>query len=300
MVYYVHLDPRVIEEAFANRPYGFQCLMAMLRGFMQNCCLIDWGGECRGVLKAQVDRLPNGADRWSLKEALKHLDRHHRFVRLPARRSIEDLSDLLEEASNAEVDLVVTSEPRDGITPPRGIEVCSLLDYQSTIFEHRRALKAQGGATYRHGQLDGSEFLSTNFAKALRHAEYLEICDGQLGRHFGDNYRYTIEAFLDWLQGPLENVRNDCPVSILCLESSDGNEELSSFLSDQGVKLKLYRKLPHERFLRSDQFAMEVGRGMDFLLPRNDRNRDVSIATKNHREVTILFQAYGRWCVTPP
>ena len=70
--------------------------------------------------------------------------------------------------------------------------------------------------------------------------------------------------------------------------------ELEAFLGGLGAEAVFYKRLPHERFVLTDQFAFEIGRGMDFLHP-GGRNRDVSIATKNLRQVDKLFASYDHY-----
>ena len=71
--------------------------------------------------------------------------------------------------------------------------------------------------------------------------------------------------------------------------------ELNSVLEAYSARVRYYSRLPHERFILTDQMAFEIGRGMDFLLPANGRNRDVSIASKNIRQVIKLVDSYERF-----
>src|SRR2546423_1242706 len=109
MVFYAYLDPKVISEAFENRPYGYQCLLALLRGFMQNCCVIDWDGRVWAALGAYVQALPRDSDRLMIEKILKFLKDHNRFVTLPTSRPSLGLADVMELAAEAELDLIITA-----------------------------------------------------------------------------------------------------------------------------------------------------------------------------------------------
>jgi hypothetical protein len=53
------------------------------------------------------------------------------------------------------------------------------------------------------------------------------------------------------------------------------------------------KALPHERFILTDQMALEIGRGMDFLDCNTRKNRDVSIGYKSMAEVDDLLRSYA-------
>jgi hypothetical protein len=51
--------------------------------------------------------------------------------------------------------------------------------------------------------------------------------------------------------------------------------------------------MPHQRFILTDQFAIEIDRGLDFLDRATHKNRDVSVNTKSHSETSKLLAAYA-------
>lgn len=309
MVFNAYLDPKVISEANGSRPYGFQCLIALLRAFVQNCCIVDLNGELSAALASQVRMMPRDADRWMLEKILKFLREQNRFVPHPDTDTVATLDAVIAHAREWELDVVITGSNPPPSGEPANVEVCSLANYQLTEFEHERSSVAQGGATFEHDEMGESAFLNLNFRNALRNARWINVCDGSLGQNFGPNYRYTVEKFLEWIF--TTNVRgSECAIAFLCLAptlNEDRNlppaerrfdrakrAELEAFLGGLGAEAVFYRRLSHERFVLTDQFAFEFGRGMDFLHP-GGRNRDVSIATKNLRQVDKLFASYDRF-----
>jgi hypothetical protein len=309
MVFNAYLDPRVIAEAYANRPYGFQCLIALLRSVVQNCCIVDLNGELSAALASQVRAMPRDAARWMLEKILTFLREQNRFV--PRTDSAASLDEVIARARDWELDVVITGSDAQPGGEPRNVEVCSLASFQFTEFEHERSSVAQGGATFEYDELSEFDFLNLNFRKALRNARWINVCDGSLGQNFNANYRYTVEKFIEWLFATHTHGRR-CRVAFLCLAPTLAEDnslpprerrpdsvkrgELEAFINGMGAEAVFYRRLPHERFFHTDQFAFEVGRGMDFLHP-GERNRDVSIATKNSRQVEKLFASCDRFRV---
>jgi hypothetical protein len=295
MVFHAYLDPAAIVRASECQPYGYQCLIAILRGFIQNCCVIDPNGEVSAALADRVRQLPANSDRKTLKELLGFLNVHYRFI---------------DDANHA--DVIVTESLPHGLETGAATEVCSLASYQFTDFEGRRSLSAHGGVTLGFREISPEQLFERHFHRALRHAQQVQICDGSFGENFNQNYRYTVERFLTWLR--TANVLGSrCKVSFQCLaafrEEDRSNRALRrrdwrpdekkcaqvrSFLDNLGVSAELYRFLPHDRFLLTDQFALEIGRGMDFLDQRNECIRDVSLATKDLRQVKRLLGRYAQ------
>lgn len=295
MVFHAYLDPAVIARADEFQPYGYQCLIGILRGFIQNCCIIDPNGEVSAALAARVRQLPANSDRKTLKELLAFLNDHYRFI------DGTDQADVMVTESDAR-------EPGMGVAT----EVCSLANYQFTDFESRRSLSAHGGVTLGFREISPEQLFERHFHRALRHAQRVQICDGSFGENFKPNYRYTTERFLIWLRSA-NLLGAGCKVFFKCLapfrEDDRRNRALrrgdwrpddqkcaavSSFLREHGVSAEFHRFLPHDRFILTDQFALEVGRGMDFLDQNNGCIRDISIATKDLRQVKRLLQSYAR------
>ena len=50
--------------------------------------------------------------------------------------------------------------------------------------------------------------------------------------------------------------------------------------------------LPHERYISTDQFGLEIGRGMDFLDSNTAKNRDVSLNLKDRSVLQSKLAAF--------
>lgn len=228
MVFYASLDPAVIARAYERQPYGYQCLIAMLRGFMQNCCIIDPRGEVAAALAGQVRKLRHDSDRGMLDALLRFLHGHRRFV--------ED---------DVQADVVVS----EGQQAASG-EVCSLANFQFTNFEHERCFSAHGGVTLGFNAMSGGELLDRHFRRALQYAQRVQIFDGSLGQNCNENYRYTVETFLTWFRRT-NRLGEQCPVEIHCREPAEGKEKAERQarlreIQRLGTTMTFYKFLPHD------------------------------------------------------
>ena len=51
--------------------------------------------------------------------------------------------------------------------------------------------------------------------------------------------------------------------------------------------------LPHDRYLITDQVAIDFGRGLDFLDKNTRKNRDLTIGYTSFKEVDNLLKSYA-------
>ena len=309
MVFYVYFDPIVITIANINPPYGLQSLVAILRGFLQNCFIIDFeDSRLYNSIKELVDNLPEVFERKEIKTLLATLAKRKRFIfhlvpdYLGQR---DDVSCMVEQAADSLIDLVLLSQEITGL--PGDIDVASLAIYQNTNFEKFRSKIANEGKVWEAGALGQQEFLDLNFKKAFRFASQIEICDRIFGLKFRDNYKYTLKIMLRWLEqvllepgksklvfhcGKPEGL-TDQYIQSQIVSSKQGR------LSNLQIEIQFYEFidngacLPHDRFILTDQIALDIGRGMDFLDETTRRNRDTFMGYKNITEVTNFLRNYS-------
>ena len=302
MIFNVCFDPKVIEAAAANGPYAIQALVAMLRGFSANCVLLDFeDARLQRGIRAALDALPPRSDRSEITRIIGQLLKRNRFVAAmpdPDWAAPEsEIQHAFWQANAFGVQLVVTGE--QGGT---GVECADLATFQHTAFERERFARALNGRVFASGELSEAEFLICNFANALRYAGRIQICDRLLGKTFAGNFEHTIGVFFRWIE-PILHDPSACEITIHCERAAGRDDHLChmvrSFrrgrLDQTVIKIAFYENpagknaLPHDRFLWTDQFAFEIGRGMDFLDRTTGRNRDVSINLKDSSEVTAAM-----------
>lgn len=307
MVFYVYLQSSVITDAASAGPHGMQNLISILRGFLQNCCLLEFCDDrTRSEIKETVDNLPADFDRATLKKMLTQLAKQNRFaycLEPDYTGEKPDLDCVFEQSRDAFLQLIVVEESSKERGAPEDAEVASLSTYQHTYFEETRSALSSDGRTTPSGELDETAFLNEHFKRALRHASTIELCDRLAGAKFSDNYRHTISRLMTWLANTHADPGN-CRI-VFHFGEADGKKpayikgELTSYrdagaLASTPTEIRYYHtEMPHQRFILTDQFAIEIDRGLDFLDRSTRKNRDVSVNTKSHSETSKLLAAYA-------
>jgi hypothetical protein len=307
MIFYVYFEPEIIGVARQNGTYALQALIAILRGFLQNCFILEFEDlRNDAAIKEELANLPDDFDRAALKKIVGVMKKRHLFISCLEPDYTGEKSDLtciIEQRTDALLDLLLLTE-RGDVPMSDGVEVATLADYQNTDFEAERSRLASEGRTFHDGQLRGGDFLESTFKKAFRFAARLEICDRLFGREYGPNFEYSTREFLGWLETiiyepvALERVIFHCgvPADAYGLDESDIVRDLSATkrgrLANISIEVRFYAQnssLPHERFILTDQVAFEIGRGMDFLNRATGMNRDVMVNYKSFKELTALL-----------
>jgi|ERR1044072_1381614 hypothetical protein len=311
MFFYVYLEPKVIEIARDHGELGLQALIGVLLGFLENCFVADFEDE-RGwnEVRDLVNGLDDDDNRKRIKEILTVMYKRNRLIGCLSpdyageRRDVECL---IEQARGALLDLLLMSELGEYFDGFTEAETSTLEMYQRTRFARERADMAGGGVTMEDGELDEIAFLNRFLLKALKHAHSIEICDRIFGEKYGGNYRYTAGVFFEWLEQNLEDPAN-CRIVIHCgVPDEERIEQLKGHLKSlkrdrlAGTTLQLcfydpvsFRgALPHDRFIVTDQIAIGLPRGMDFLNERTRKTRDLTMDYKKSDQVNRLIASYS-------
>lgn len=313
MLFYVYMQPEVIAIARDNGPYAVQALISFLRGAAQNCCLAVFEDDrMRSQYKELIESMPEDFDRKIIKSLLSSLRKRNRFlfVLTPDHDGVrEDLRCVLETADSVDLDLLLLENNHEEHGQPLKAETCTLQSYQQTGFEIARSRLANEGKTLRDGEIPEIDFLNLHFDKALRHVQRIEICDRILGRQFGDNFEYTLRVLFRWL----ENIIADPAHCSMIFHIGSPQRATLPYIQTQlanfkrgrlerlPIELHVYdvpapdQCLPHERFIVTDQIALVIGRGMDFLDETTHRNRDLVLGYKNMKEVQNLLDSYSAY-----
>ncbi|MBM3839075.1 MAG: hypothetical protein FJ398_14125 [Verrucomicrobia bacterium] len=310
MVFFVYFDPQVIETACGSGD-ALQTLTAVLRGFVQNCLLLDfedWRGHTE--IQRQLGQAPEFTDRSVVKKLFAVLEKRNRFLfcfKDDYTSGKTDLELVFDQATAVELDFILTEDANGCPTSP-GIEVSKLKTYQNSQFEEKRAEVAANGRVYAGGEEVVDKFLDTNFWKALRASKRIHIWDKLFGERFGDNFEFTTRRLLQWLSDALLDP-TACELVFHCgkpLKATSDHivQKLSSFRRERTASMKISVQfydptdgdadLPHGRFIVTDQFAIEIERGMDFLDKKTERNRDGSFNLKDDGEIARVLQRYAQ------
>lgn len=311
MVFYVYIDPAIINIATRNAPYGLQLLIAILRGFLQNCFIVDFtDGEIHQAIGEKVKSLPPTDDRKRIKAILSSFVKHNRFIYCLApdyTGQNNAMVLMLDQAAEALIDLALLETQPDTGKVPETLQITMLLDYQNTQFEIDRSKISSNGKTIAPNIVEKDEFLNTCFLKVFRHATKIEICDKLFGARFNDNYKYSAGELFKWLPEVLADIQNQEVIFHCGKPDGYGDKHLEttikelrdSHLSGLSTKIQYYDmnnlpdSLPHDRFILTNQIALSIGRGMDFLDRSTKKVRDITINIINRNECSNVLQHYS-------
>jgi hypothetical protein len=314
MFFLVYFDPTVIDRAAREGECGMALLVAILRGMQQNCFFADFANE--DVTQEMADRvraLPEEYTRKGIKSALARLVKENRCV--PCLEYDTDPSaayvDLARSQGQAVGLAVAVVEPTSEGDDEKPFEVTDLVGYQYTGFESERSALSSRGATVVPDELDGPTFFNRHFAVAVRHASHIEICDGVFGRKFvsGGDFGFTIGEFIRWI-GKVKADRDGCTLVIHCEDPDNVNRrhDIEHHLKDVRdkhcgglmISVQYYKNkadpsrcLPHARFLVTDRMALNIDRGMDFLVLNTRKTRDVHLAYMSLAKATEVLARYS-------
>ncbi len=171
----------------------------------------------------------------------------------------------------------------------------SILSFPASPFDLERRKHATQGIALAGGEHTSADFYARYLKKALHHAGKIEFVDRLFGEKYGDHFKYTLRVIVR------EYAAHCVAPTEVKVHSGSGNRiphcrnEVADFNADVAVAIETYDlngagpTLPHERYLLTDQFAFEIGRGLDLFDKDTNLNRDVSISFKSQREIQVLL-----------
>ena len=294
MYFYVFLQPEMFEEAQIDGADAIQNIASILNGFLQNCFVAVFEDDRWGTaVKENLKIWPETMTRRRVKSILVKLKKHNRIIYnlVPDYNNEKpDIDCVFEQAHLASLDLLMVVASEGDQAVPTGVEIATRLSYQDTTFEPKRSDIAVSGMTCSPGQMDEDTFIDFHFAKALKHATTIDICDRMCGKtNFTGNFRYTVGKLMirlgQLLQDPLS-----CRI-IFHIGQPPGHgkhfilQELTSIknaaLAGTPIEVRFYDdtlpnpSLPHQRFILTEQIALDVDRGLDFLDSTTQKCRDI-------------------------
>lgn len=317
MYFYVFLQPEVFEEAAADGEDATQNVSAILNGFLQNCFLAVFEDDHWGeAVKEKLGEWPETMTRRRIMSILVQFRKRNRFLyTISPDYSGEkpDLDCVFEQAYSIPLDLIAVIASEANRTAPEGVEVATRRTYQHTAFDPKRSDLAIHGKTCNPDAMDEASFMEFHFARALKHATKIHICDRICGsRNFADNFRYTTKRLMAWLSTVLSEPADCTIVFHLGQPSGQGTnfilQELASFkngpLSSTLIEVRFYNEslpnaaLPHQRFILTDQVALDVDRGLDFIDRKTRRCRDTYVNYQKPEDAQRLLNSYASGCIS--
>lgn len=302
MFYRVFFDPEVVRPAYQSGAVGLSLLIAIWRGFFQNCCICEVDGylvhtrlkEVINEIGVDAENQNNGlSDHITrLKKILVQMRKQNRFVDLISTSEADQSLVLLAVNSDASIgiDFILTEErlPGEAKSPERS----SFEAYEVSTFERERSKQAEDGLI-PEGEFTADEFFPKRFGKILPLAKRVTIIDGILGRKFGDNFQYTLKILIEYLEAANTNPSE----LLLDIHTEDGKridfleQRLGEWCKTIRYHVHRHPGVPHERYLFTDQFGLQLGIGCDLLSKRTEHNRETDFSyarlSKMHDLITM-------------
>jgi hypothetical protein len=312
MYFYVFAQPELFREAATDGEDATLNVAAILNGFLQNCLLAVFEDDRWGsTVKEMLEDWPETMTRRRVMSMLVRLKKQNRYIHsiTPDYTGVKpDIDCVFEQAASTYLDLILVIASEGDRSVPAGVEVATRRTYQDTAFEQNRSALVVHGKTCRPGDLDEVAFLNFHLGKALMYAKEIHICDRICGRYnLTDNYRYTIKRLMAWL-GPVLVDPASCKIVFHLGEPSGQGVHFivqefttlkTGLFSGTSIEVHLYDEslpnpsLPHQRFILTDQIALNVDRGLDLFDQRTRRCRDTYVNYQNPGEVQSLLNSYS-------
>lgn len=282
MIFCVFLDPESIRQSAAKGDLGADHLIGVLRALLENCLLAettDW--QVSAELKDAVKAIQEPNLRKRAVSLLENMATRNRFASFLA--PLEDDPEAIPTAvalanrDHPALDAILTESPEPH--PPGRTEVIPIGRFNGSDFAANRS-RSSRGQTLPKGQMQAAEFFEAFFSKlTLVSLPKWEVCDYALGGSgFGENYFHNLRWWIEFLAKSKE------PIEFVV--HTEGNQQqriqnrLDELCDDTPVsaEVKIHDSLPHERYLITSAFVLNIGRGIDLIDPHTERNRDIHIS----------------------
>jgi len=322
MIFYVYMSPEVIRDANNGGPYAMDAFIGILLGFIQNCCIFEFeDNRMQKAVFKNVDQLPPSDAKKKIMSLLGQLKKQKRFIchLIPNYNeeniNISDVNDQA-KASHVILDFLLAGKNEFSNILWK-VESAALDNYNQSNFERKRSNLASNGRILRDGELEQFDFMEEVFKKAFIHTTRIEICDRIFGEKFGDNFEYTFVTLFKWLEETIAEPDHFEEVVIHCGKPKglmDKHMKTQLALAKKGklsklnIEIRFYHReesgrplqaLTHDRYLMTDQIALNIGRGMDFLSENTKRNRDISINYAKADEIKKSIKRFSEWMLEP-
>lgn len=284
MYFYVYVQPDVFVEANSDGGDAPTNLLGILRCFYQNCFLAAFeDGRWELQVKRAIEDWPEDMARKRIVSLLVRMKKSKRLLNCLAPDYLDlkpDLDCVCEQAPSIFLDLLLVVASEVSRCMGNGPEVTSRRTYHMSDFEEHRTDVAAHGSTVCAGEMAEIQFMDIHFRKAVRYAQQIHICDKFCGTsNFSQNFQYTVEQFLAWLSTALHEPQKCRIVFHFGQPAGLGDQHViqklgqyrHNHLSTTPVDICFYSGLtpddvlPHQRFILTDQVALNIERGLDFL-----------------------------------
>ncbi len=279
MIFCVFLDPQSVSKLSRMGGIGADALIGIFRVILGNCLLAettDWrtGQELRDAVKA----IENQDTRKLIFSLLEKLWELQRFVDiLDVDEKDDDLTTAavaLRNRSHPCLDAIITETA--GTLPSGKVEVTSVDRFHGSDFA-ARCQQAKFGLSLPRGVITSSDFFHKHLSRILLVEGRFEIYDSVIGREFGDNFYHNLPWWIDFLRQSKRDI--ELVIHTEGYQTGKIQDRLDGLCDDTQITPTVIRhgesSLPHERYLKTPAFTLNLGRGIDLFDPRTGTNRDL-------------------------
>ena len=281
MIFCVFLDPESVSKLSSMGGLGADALIGILRVLLSNCLLAettDWrtGQELREAVRS----IANQDVRARVSALLEAFWRRSRFVAiLEHKDGDEDMTTAamaLRNRSHAFLDAIITETP--GPFPAGRAEVTPAESFHGSDFA-ARCQQAGCGLALAEGAIQAADFFTKHLSMLLLVEGKFEIYDRVAGRDYGPNFFHNLPLWVDFLKQSEHGI--ELAVHTEGRQIQPIKTHLEELCADTQIKPTVVRhdddSLPHERFLKTPAFILNLGRGIDLFDPNTGLNRDLHI-----------------------
>jgi hypothetical protein len=279
MIYCVFLDPEAIRALPKQGNLGSDALIGILRILLTHCLLAettDWnfGQELRDAIKSIEDQ----NTRMRLSALVEAFHKRNRFVDILESGNQQEtpLQTALRNQTHQHLDAIITvdSHPTNSI----GAEVIQVENFHRSYFAAR--CHQEPCLNLDKDTIHSTEFFKKYLSRLLLVTGSVKFYDSVIGKDFGDNFFHNLPFWISFLQQATQQVE----LTIHTEGSKTQNIllRLNELTEDTNISPSVVRHepdtLPHERYLRTVAFTLNLGRGIDLFHPHTGMNRDLHMA----------------------
>ena len=215
------------------------------------------------------------------------------------------------QSKEHQIDALIVPEIEDGWPVPDGTEVTALEDYTESEFEELRSENATNGIAPKWGEWTADQLKNNVLVKILKYAKTFDFCD-QTFHHFRNDHQFSTVHLFECLgkNELLKNGSNESGKLKIWFRSffpdkDDVDKDIEALLQkckkdqllDADIYLQYYvdRKIPHGRYIMTDQFTILIDPGLDFLIERTKCCNELAWSFKNADDIQKQIAEYDQY-----
>ena len=280
MIFCAFLDPESVRKLSGMGVLGMDALVGILRALLENCLLAettDW--QTSPELKSAVQAIPDQNARMRAAAILESFWKRGRFAPilqpLGTAEAASPAQVALANRNHPELDVIVTE-----VSPPYpagSVEVTSIESFHSTNFAANRQ-KMSRGVILSEGAMDAAVFFKQYLSRLHLVTTKFEVWDAIIGQQFGENFFQCLKWWVGFLSQAEEKI--EFVIHTTGNQTRAVQQRLDDLCNGTSIVsfVQQHADLPHERYLITQAFTFDLGRGIDLFDPATGKIRDIRVS----------------------